>query len=100
MENKNIIFLFQIVPERIDSRAKAPQQNVQPGTVVDKGVMNAALTEFLLVGHKALQVKAIRIKNREMIEFARSFFRRKIFFKLNFKADLGWVFLGLRLGIF
>jgi hypothetical protein len=45
----------QIVPEHINPGAKAPQQNVQPGTVVDKGVMNAALTEFLLVGHKALQ---------------------------------------------
>jgi hypothetical protein len=55
---RKIIFYFvQIVPERIDSRARAPEQNVQPGTVVDRGVMNAALTEFLLVGHKALQVR-------------------------------------------
>lgn len=50
------IRVFQIVPERINSRGRAPEQNCQPGTVVDKGVMNAALTEFLLIPHKALQV--------------------------------------------
>uniref|UniRef100_A0A915NCN5 Uncharacterized protein n=1 Tax=Meloidogyne javanica TaxID=6303 RepID=A0A915NCN5_MELJA len=46
---------YRIVPERINSRGRAPEQNCQPGTVVDKGVMNAALTEFLLIPHKALQ---------------------------------------------
>jgi hypothetical protein len=45
----------QVIPTNINPRDKAPEQNVQPGTVVDKGVMNAALTEFLLVAHRALQ---------------------------------------------
>jgi hypothetical protein len=45
-----------MIPTNINRQAKAPEQNVQPGTVVDKGVMNAALTEFLLIAHKALQV--------------------------------------------
>jgi hypothetical protein len=45
-----------MIPAIINRQAKAPEQNVQPGTVVDKGVMNAAVTEFLLVAHKALQV--------------------------------------------
>jgi hypothetical protein len=45
-----------MVPTNINRQAKPPEQNVQPGTVVDKGVMNAAVTEFLLIAHKALQV--------------------------------------------
>ena len=45
-----------MIPTNINRQAKAPEQNVQPGTVVDKGVMNAAVTEFLLIAHKALQV--------------------------------------------
>jgi hypothetical protein len=45
-----------MIPSHINRNAQAPEQNVQPGTVVDKGVMNAALTEFLLIAHRALQV--------------------------------------------
>ena len=45
-----------MLPEHIDGNKPAALQNVRPGTVVDRGVMNAGLTEFLLVAHKALQV--------------------------------------------
>jgi hypothetical protein len=35
-----------MIPTIINRQAKPPEQNVQPGTVVDKGVMNAAAKHF------------------------------------------------------
>jgi hypothetical protein len=43
-----------MIPERITGQ-KAPEQNVMPGTVLDKRAMSAACTDFLLIPHKALQ---------------------------------------------
>ncbi|KAL7080707.1 hypothetical protein ACQ4LE_000492 [Meloidogyne hapla] len=60
---------YRIVPERINSRGKATEQNCQPGTVVDKGVMNAALTEFLLIPHRALQGTAQPLRCSVVHEF-------------------------------
>jgi hypothetical protein len=44
-----------MIPSNINPQAKAADQNVQPGTVLDKGVMSASRTEFLLISHRALQ---------------------------------------------
>ncbi|KAL7076620.1 hypothetical protein ACQ4LE_004120 [Meloidogyne hapla] len=59
---------YRVIPARVDSRARAMEQNVQPGTVVDKGVMSATLTEFLLVGHKALQGTAQPVRCTVVLE--------------------------------
>jgi hypothetical protein len=49
----------QMIPTNISNpHVRAPdEQNVQPGTVVDRGVMDAAMTEFLLVAHRPLHVR-------------------------------------------
>ncbi len=46
---------YRIVPTRIVGM-KPHEQNVRPGTCVDRKVMHPSVTEFLLVGHKAIQV--------------------------------------------
>lgn len=48
---------YRIVPQRINPDGKAFEQNVPAGTVVDKSIMHPSLTEFLMVGHKSIQVR-------------------------------------------
>jgi len=47
---------YRIVPTNPPSNGKPHEQNVRAGTCVDKGIMHPELTEFLLVGHKTIQV--------------------------------------------
>lgn len=46
---------YRMIPTRINSNDKPKFQNVRPGTVVDQDVMHSVLTEFLLIGHEAMQ---------------------------------------------
>ena len=40
---------------QIDHRARAPDQNVQPGCLVDSVVTHSEFAEFFLNSHRALQ---------------------------------------------
>jgi len=42
-------------PGKVDSLAKSPLQNVQPGTVTDQFVVHSKFCEFFLTAHRALQ---------------------------------------------
>uniref|UniRef100_A0A915DPU7 Piwi domain-containing protein n=1 Tax=Ditylenchus dipsaci TaxID=166011 RepID=A0A915DPU7_9BILA len=46
---------YRIVPTKVNPNAKPMDQNVRPGTCLDKRVMHPNLTEFLIVAHKAIQ---------------------------------------------
>ena len=47
---------YRIVPTRINPQGKPHEQNVRAGTCVDQRIMHPEFTEFLLVGHKTIQV--------------------------------------------
>jgi hypothetical protein len=53
---------YRIVPFQVNERAKPVEQNCRPGTCLDKRVMHPTVTEFLLVGHKAIQGTARPIR--------------------------------------
>ncbi|KAL3114903.1 hypothetical protein niasHT_011339 [Heterodera trifolii] len=46
---------YRIIPKNVLPGGRAPEQNCQPGTVLDKRAMHSSLTEFLLVGHRTIQ---------------------------------------------
>jgi len=46
---------YRVVPFNVNPNERPAQQNCKPGTVVDKAVMHASFSEFLLVGHTAIQ---------------------------------------------
>uniref|UniRef100_A0A0N5BV46 Piwi domain-containing protein n=1 Tax=Strongyloides papillosus TaxID=174720 RepID=A0A0N5BV46_STREA len=50
-KNHNLRFF----KEDIDARARAPGQNVVPGTVVDNGIVRTKVCEFYLTSHSGLQ---------------------------------------------
>jgi len=53
---------YRIVPFQVNDRDKPMQQNVRAGTCLDKRVMHPTVTEFLLVGHRAIQGTARPIR--------------------------------------
>ena len=46
----------RLYAKNIDQRKKSPEQNILPGTVVDKDIVHPLWTEFYLNSHVALQV--------------------------------------------
>jgi len=46
---------IRFFPSQINSRDRPPQQNIQPGTVVDSSVVNPHFCEMYITSHRALQ---------------------------------------------
>uniref|UniRef100_A0A915MI94 Piwi domain-containing protein n=1 Tax=Meloidogyne javanica TaxID=6303 RepID=A0A915MI94_MELJA len=51
----NKMQFVRLYAKNIDERAKSPEQNILPGTVVDKDIVHPLWTEFYLNSHVALQ---------------------------------------------
>uniref|UniRef100_A0A183C8T7 Piwi domain-containing protein n=1 Tax=Globodera pallida TaxID=36090 RepID=A0A183C8T7_GLOPA len=61
---------YRIIPKGVQPGGRAPEQNCQPGTVLDKRVMHSSLTEFLLVGHRTIQGTAQPLRCTVVVDTA------------------------------
>ncbi|KAL3102238.1 hypothetical protein niasHS_003647 [Heterodera schachtii] len=61
---------YRIIPKNVQPGGRAPDQNCQPGTVLDKRVMHSSLTEFLLVGHRTIQGTAQPLRCTVVVDTA------------------------------
>uniref|UniRef100_A0A914I7V1 Piwi domain-containing protein n=1 Tax=Globodera rostochiensis TaxID=31243 RepID=A0A914I7V1_GLORO len=61
---------YRIIPKNVQQGGRAPEQNCQPGTVLDKRAMHSSLTEFLLVGHRTIQGTAQPLRCTVVVDTA------------------------------
>uniref|UniRef100_A0A914H5X1 Piwi domain-containing protein n=1 Tax=Globodera rostochiensis TaxID=31243 RepID=A0A914H5X1_GLORO len=61
---------YRIIPKGVQPGGRAPEQNCQPGTVLDKRAMHSSLTEFLLVGHRTIQGTAQPLRCTVVVDTA------------------------------
>ncbi|KAI3419183.1 hypothetical protein GPALN_006936 [Globodera pallida] len=61
---------YRIILKGVQPGGRAPEQNCQPGTVLDKRAMHSSLTEFLLVGHRTIQGTAQPLRCTVVVDTA------------------------------